>query len=104
MLGGVAPGSHRRRRRTNVKADGTEPRPYQASWWVLKLIRVYQKLFSPVMGRNCRYLPTCSKYTYEAIERFSITKGSWLGIKRVGRCHPFAESRHDPVPSREKAT
>ncbi len=85
-----------------MKAENSQPKPYQASWWVLKLIRGYQKLLSPVMGRNCRYLPTCSKYTYQAIERFGLIRGGWMGIKRVGRCHPWAESRHDPVPSREK--
>jgi putative membrane protein insertion efficiency factor len=61
-------------------------------------IRAYQKLLSPFFGRNCRYYPTCSAYTYEAIEIHGVAKGSWLGIKRIGRCHPWHEGGIDPVP------
>ncbi|MGI9667272.1 MAG: membrane protein insertion efficiency factor YidD [Acidimicrobiia bacterium] len=64
----------------------------------LGLIRGYQKAISPLLGSNCRYYPSCSKYTYEAIEIHGLGKGSWLGIKRIGRCHPFHEGGHDPVP------
>ncbi|MCL1587021.1 MAG: membrane protein insertion efficiency factor YidD [Actinomycetia bacterium] len=64
----------------------------------LGLVRTYQKLVSPLLRDNCRYYPTCSHYTYEAIEVHGAAKGSWLGIKRIGRCHPFHEGGMDPVP------
>jgi putative membrane protein insertion efficiency factor len=64
----------------------------------LGLVRTYQKLVSPLLGNNCRYYPTCSHYTYEAIEIHGAAKGSWLGFKRIGRCHPFHEGGIDPVP------
>jgi putative membrane protein insertion efficiency factor len=64
----------------------------------LGLVRIYQKLVSPLLRDNCRYYPTCSHYTYEAIEVHGAARGSWLGIKRIGRCHPFHEGGMDPVP------
>ena len=64
----------------------------------LGMVRTYQKLVSPLLRDNCRYYPTCSHYTYEAIEVHGAAKGSWLGIKRIGRCHPFHEGGMDPVP------
>jgi putative membrane protein insertion efficiency factor len=64
----------------------------------LGMVRTYQKLVSPLLGDNCRYYPTCSHYTYEAIEIHGAARGSWLGIKRIGRCHPFHEGGVDPVP------
>ena len=65
---------------------------------VLGFIRIYQKVVSPNIAANCRYQPTCSWYTAEAIERFGVIRGGWLGAKRIGRCHPFREGGHDPVP------
>jgi putative membrane protein insertion efficiency factor len=62
------------------------------------VIRIYQKLVSPRLGANCRYSPTCSSYTAEAITKFGVFKGTWLGMKRVGRCHPLREGGYDPVP------
>jgi uncharacterized protein len=64
----------------------------------LGLIRVYQSTIGPALPPSCRYLPTCSQYTYAAIERYGIVKGSWLGLKRIARCHPFGGSGFDPVP------
>ncbi len=64
----------------------------------LKLIRFYQLVLSPVLGSNCIYTPTCSHYTYEAIERFGVIRGGWLGAKRIARCTPFHEGGYDPVP------
>ena len=79
----------------------TELKPYQPRWWLLLLIRGYQRALSPVLGRNCRYLPTCSQYAYEAVDRFGAARGGWLAIRRLGRCHPFREAGYDPVPERE---
>jgi uncharacterized protein len=70
---------------------------------VVGLIRVYQKLVSPRLGANCRYQPTCSSYAAEAIDRFGVVRGSWLGIKRIGRCHPLRPGGHDPVPDNWRA-
>lgn len=69
----------------------------------LILIRGYQRLVSPMLRANCRYHPTCSRYTYEAIELHGAAKGSWLGARRIARCHPFREGGIDPVPGSENA-
>ncbi len=67
----------------------------------LKLIRGYQVVVSPFMGRNCRYSPTCSAYTYEAVERHGFLTGVRMGMARLGRCHPLHEGGYDPVPERK---
>lgn len=66
--------------------------------WVVGSIRIYQKLVSPNLGANCRYQPTCSSYAAEAIARFGVIRGVWLGMKRIGRCHPLRPGGYDPVP------
>ena len=65
---------------------------------LLALLRFYQSAISPMLGRNCRYHPTCSAYAVEAVERHGALKGGWLALKRVGRCHPFKPGGYDPVP------
>ena len=65
---------------------------------LIALIRGYQVAISPWLGRNCRFYPSCSQYTLEAIERHGALKGLWLGLRRVLRCHPFHPGGHDPVP------
>lgn len=64
------------------------------------MIRGYQLLVSPLLGHNCRYLPSCSAYGMEAIDRHGPVAGSWLAAKRVCRCHPWGGSGFDPVPER----
>lgn len=71
---------------------------------LVRMIRVYQKLVSPGLGANCRYSPTCSSYAAEAITRFGVVKGVWLGMKRVGRCHPLRDGGYDPVPENWRAS
>jgi hypothetical protein len=64
----------------------------------LELIRLYQATISLVMPHNCRFTPTCSQYTYEAIAKFGFFSGVWLGVKRLARCQPFHPGGYDPVP------
>ncbi len=62
------------------------------------LIRSYQWFLSPLLGPNCRFHPTCSSYALEAIEQHGALRGSWLGVRRICRCHPWNEGGYDPVP------
>jgi putative membrane protein insertion efficiency factor len=65
----------------------------------LGLIRFYQKFISPLTPPSCRFEPTCSHYGYEAISKYGFFRGSWLTVKRIGRCHPFYHGNlYDPVP------
>jgi hypothetical protein len=66
--------------------------------WLVATIRIYQKLVSPNLRANCRYQPTCSSYAAAAVSKFGVIRGGWLGIKRIGRCHPLRPGGHDPVP------
>ena len=61
-------------------------------------IKLYQLVISPILGPNCRYHPTCSQYSIEAINKHGPFKGTWLAIKRISSCHPWGGSGHDPVP------
>lgn len=65
---------------------------------LLFLIKGYRYLISPWLGNNCRFYPSCSCYTEEAIQRHGAWRGTWLGIRRISRCHPFCEGGYDPVP------
>jgi len=65
-------------------------------------IRFYQVAISPLLGPKCRFQPTCSHYMVEAIMEWGIFKGTWLGMKRIGKCHPWGPHGHDPVPKRTK--
>jgi len=62
------------------------------------IIKIYQVLISPLFPSSCRYTPTCSHYTVEALKKHGLFKGGWLGIKRITKCHPWGGSGYDPVP------
>ena len=64
----------------------------------LFLIKVYQTFLSPIMPATCRYQPTCSHYSKEALKKHGLFKGGWLAIKRIFSCHPWGGSGYDPVP------
>jgi uncharacterized protein len=64
----------------------------------LAAIRFYKRFISPLLPSACRFQPTCSMYTYQAIERYGVIRGTWLGMKRIGRCHPFNPGGYDPIP------
>ena len=61
-------------------------------------VRTYRLVFSPLVGKSCRYQPTCSAYALEALEKHGVLKGSLLAIRRIGRCHPLGSDGYDPVP------
>ncbi len=65
---------------------------------LLQLIRCYRYTLSPFLGRNCRFVPSCSEYTMEAIEKYGAGKGGALGARRLLRCHPWHPGGYDPVP------
>jgi len=67
-------------------------------WLLLGLIKFYQLFISPLLGPRCRFYPSCSHYTQEAIQTHGVFCGSWLGFKRIIRCHPGSEGGVDPVP------
>ncbi len=74
---------------------------------LLGLVYGYRYLVSPIIGPRCRYLPTCSEYALEALERHGVLRGGWLTLKRFGRCHPLTwlggGSGYDPVPPKKDA-
>ncbi|KKM88247.1 hypothetical protein LCGC14_1260650 [marine sediment metagenome] len=65
---------------------------------LITLVRGYRLFLSPIMGMHCRFQPTCSHYMIEAIERHGAISGTWLGLRRISRCHPWHEGGLDPVP------
>ena len=65
---------------------------------ILHIIRFYQRALSPLLGNNCRFHPSCSQYTYEAVKRYGAAQGTWMGLRRICRCHPWHQGGFDPVP------
>jgi len=64
---------------------------------IISLIDIYKYLISPLLGNNCRFLPTCSEYTRDSIVKFGLVKGCWLGLKRILKCHPWGKGGYDPI-------
>jgi len=69
--------------------------------FILLLIKMYQLAISPFLPMACRHMPSCSQYSREAIERFGVRKGMWLGAKRICRCHPWGSGGYDPLEAKE---
>ena len=68
---------------------------------VIQLISCYKLLLSPFLGNNCRFYPSCSSYAQQAIAEYGVIKGSYLAIRRIGKCHPWHEGGIDPVPPKD---
>ena len=64
------------------------------------IIRAYQLVISPMLGSNCRFMPTCSEYTMESLKEYGLVKGTFLSIKRIGKCHPWGGHGYDPIPTK----
>ncbi|HPU84326.1 MAG TPA: membrane protein insertion efficiency factor YidD [Candidatus Latescibacteria bacterium] len=67
-------------------------------WAAIGVIRIYQSVFSPLLGASCRFFPSCSSYGIEALSRHGFLRGVWLTFKRILRCHPYHPGGYDPVP------
>ncbi|MBM4196104.1 MAG: membrane protein insertion efficiency factor YidD [Gammaproteobacteria bacterium] len=80
------------------EAAGEARKTSVAATALIAMIRAYQLALSPFLGRQCRFLPTCSAYAAEAVRRHGACRGGWLGILRILRCQPLCRAGHDPVP------
>ena len=69
---------------------------------IILLIKIYQKIFSPLLGKQCRFYPSCSNYCIEALNQHGIVLGLWKGLKRICSCHPFNNGGYDPVKKSKK--
>ena len=67
---------------------------------LILLIRGYQLIVSPILGSNCRFMPTCSEYAIESLKAYGLIKGAFLTIKRIGKCHPWGSHGYDPIPTK----
>ena len=68
---------------------------------IILIIKTYQITLSPLIGSNCRFHPTCSEYTIQAVNEHGVYKGLILGVKRISKCHPFGAKGYDPVPDKK---
>jgi hypothetical protein len=73
-------------------------RPGLGATLAIAAVHAYQWTLAPLLGPACRFEPSCSHYTAEAIARHGVLRGAWLGVRRISRCHPFGGMGHDPVP------
>ena len=69
---------------------------------LLGIIRLYQMTLSRALPPTCRFTPSCSQYSFEAIDRYGALRGGWMAVRRISRCHPFNPGGHDPVPDLEE--
>ena len=67
---------------------------------LILLIRGYQLIVSPMLGSNCRFMPSCSEYALESLKVYGLIKGTYLTIKRIGKCHPWGSNGYDPIPTK----
>lgn len=72
------------------------------NYLIIGPVRAYQLFISPLLGSHCRYTPTCSQYMIEAVQEWGIFRGFFMGLKRIGSCHPWGGHGHDPVPKRQR--
>ncbi|MBK8485079.1 MAG: membrane protein insertion efficiency factor YidD [Saprospiraceae bacterium] len=72
------------------------------NYLIIGPVKAYQLLLSPILGKNCRFNPTCSNYMLQAVEEWGLIKGFYLGLKRITKCHPWGGSGEDPVPKKTK--
>ena len=72
------------------------------TYQIIIIIKFYQFFISPILGQNCRYLPTCSEYSIQSIKKFGIFKGAFLSLKRISKCHPWGNHGYDPVPNKAR--
>lgn len=70
---------------------------------LIALLKVYRAVISPLYGQVCRYHPTCSAYALQAVTEYGAIRGSWMAVRRLGRCHPWSAGGYDPVPPRNPA-
>jgi len=71
--------------------------------FLIGAVRGYQRFISPLFGPTCRFTPSCSAYALQAVQVHGAARGTWLAIRRIGRCHPFNPGGHDPVPPARQA-
>ena len=83
-----------------TEADGqlAQARPSAAARALMALITGYRRFISPLLGPRCRFAPSCSAYALEAVREHGALRGTWLAVRRIGRCHPFNPGGFDPVP------
>jgi putative membrane protein insertion efficiency factor len=83
-----------------TEADGqlAQARPSAAARVLVALITGYRRFISPLLGPRCRFAPSCSAYALEAVREHGALRGTWLAVRRIGRCHPFNPGGFDPVP------
>lgn len=89
----------------DVPSTALSPMParFGVSWVFVGLIRLYQVLISPLLGPRCRFHPSCSRYAAEALAEHGPLRGTWLAVRRIGRCHPFHPGGYDPVPPKRSS-